>query len=106
MAGVGVPQVTKRWKTNPKFAPQFKAFSTGYAMHLELGQVANGALPGKIFLALPDPAQTVVGGSFSASIITTTPGETVQMQAPVAAPAAATSADAAWQARYGTRRSQ
>ncbi len=106
MAGIGVPQVTKRWKTNPKFAPQYKAFSTGYAMHLELGQVANGALPGKIFLALPDPTQTVVGGSFSASIITNTPGETVQMQAPVAAPAAATSADAAWQARYGRPRGQ
>jgi hypothetical protein len=108
MVGVGVPQVTKRWKTNPKFAPQFKSFSTGYAMHLELGQVANGTLPGKIFLALPDPTQTVVGGSFSATIITNTPGETVQMQAaPMAAPAAGTSAaDAAWQARYGRPRGQ
>jgi hypothetical protein len=109
MAGVGVPQVTKRWKTNPKFAPQYKAFSSGYAMHLELGQVANGTMPGKIFLALPDPTQTVVGGSFSASIITNTPGETVQMQmqAPVAAPVSGNSAaDAAWQARYGRPRGQ
>jgi hypothetical protein len=109
MAGVGVPQVTKRWKTNPKFAPQYKAFSSGYAMHLELGQVANGTMPGKIFLALPDLTQTVVGGSFSASIITNTPGETVQMQmqAPVAAPVSGNSAaDAAWQARYGRPRGQ
>jgi hypothetical protein len=109
MVGVGVPQVTKRWKTNPKFAPQFKSFSTGYAMDLELGQVANGTMPGKIFLALPDPTQTVVGGSFRASIITNTPGETVQMQmqAPVAAPVSGNSAaDAAWQARYGRPRGQ
>lgn len=108
MAGIGVPQVTKRWKTNPRFAPQLKSFSTGYAMHLELGQVANGTLPGKIFLALPDLTQTVVGGSFSATVITNTPSETVQMQvAPVAAPAAgSTAADAAWQARYGRPRGQ
>jgi len=108
MAGSGVPQVTKRWKTNPKFAPQFKSFSSGYAMHLELGQVANGALPGKIFLALPDPTQTVVGGSFSATVTTNTPGETVQMQTTVAAPVSGNSAaaDAAWQARYGRPRGQ
>ena len=106
MVGAGVPQVTKRWKTNPRFAPQVKSYNTGYAMHLELGQVAEGVLPGKIFLALPDPTQTVVGGSFSANVITNTVTEAVQMQAPVAAPSSSAAADAAWQARYGTRRAQ
>jgi hypothetical protein len=42
-------------------------FSSGYAMKLELGQLVNGALPGKIFVALPDTEQSVAGGTFTAS---------------------------------------
>lgn len=105
MAGAGVPQVTKRWKTNPKYAPQFKSFTSGYAMRLELGQVAAGALPGKIFLALPDADQSVVAGNFRATINTNVVVEaTVQAQAaPVMAPTPSGASDAAWQARYGTR---
>ena len=62
-----VPQVVKRWKTNPRYAPQSKAFSSGYAMKLELGEITNGVLPGKIFVALPDPEQSVVAGVFKAT---------------------------------------
>jgi hypothetical protein len=61
---IGAPQVTKRWKTDPRYAPQLKSFNTGYVMKLELGQMTNGTLPGKIFLAMPDPEKTVVGGLF------------------------------------------
>jgi hypothetical protein len=68
MMGSGVPQVAKRWKPNPKFAPQLKSFYNGYAMKLELGQVADNSIPGKIFLALPDPEQTVVAGVFKATV--------------------------------------
>src|SRR5260370_41513486 len=68
MMGFGVPQVAKRWKPNPKFAPQLKSFYNGYAMKLELGQVADNSIPGKIFLALPDPEQTVVAGVFKATV--------------------------------------
>jgi hypothetical protein len=107
MAGVGVPQVTKRWKNNPKSAPFYKSFTSGYALRLELGTAADGAVPGKIFLALPDADQSVVAGNFKAVINTNAATEavsTVQV-APQMTPAA-TSADAAWQARYGTRRTQ
>jgi hypothetical protein len=107
-AGVGVPQVTKRWKTNPKFAPQYKSFTSGYAMRLELGQVADGVMPGKIFLALPDVNQSVVAGNFTATIntnvATVVDTATAVQAAPVAAPAPASSYDAAFQARYGVRR--
>jgi hypothetical protein len=68
-----VPQVIKRWKTNPKYAPQSKAFSSGYAMKLELGELANGVVPGKIYLALPDTEQTVVAGMFKAMTILPNP---------------------------------
>jgi hypothetical protein len=106
MSGAGVPQVTKRWKTNPKYAPQYKSFTSGYAMRLELGQLADGAMPGKIFLALPDPEQSVVAGTFRATIITNVPVMDTTAQAPVAVPSTPTSADAAMQARYGLRRGQ
>jgi hypothetical protein len=68
MRGSTMPTVTKRWKTNPRFAPTTKSFSTGYAMNLELGQATNGFILGKIYLALPDTEQTVVAGIFSATV--------------------------------------
>jgi hypothetical protein len=68
MKGSGVPQVAKRWKTDPRYAPQVKSFQSGYAMKLELGQLADGVVPGKIFLALPDTEQSVVGGIFKATL--------------------------------------
>ena len=64
----GAPSVIKKWRTDPKFAPQQKVFSIGYAMKLEFGQATDGQLPGKIYLALPDAEQSVVAGSFNATI--------------------------------------
>jgi hypothetical protein len=59
--------VVKLWKTNPKYAAKQKSFSSGYALKLELGQITNGVIPGKIFLALPDPEQSVLAGVFKAN---------------------------------------
>ena len=101
MKGTGVPQVLKRWKATPTGALQQKFFSTGYAMKLELGQPSDGTIPGKIFLALPDPEQSVVAGIFKISTAATEP--TAQ---PVAAqPQAAPTPDAnAFDKRYGMKR--
>jgi hypothetical protein len=105
--GAGVPQVTKRWKNNPRYAPQYKSFTSGYAMKLELGEAADGSVPGKIFLALPDPEQSVVAGGFKATIVTNVVADATAQSAPVMAPTPASpTADAAFQARYGIRRSQ
>lgn len=68
MKGKAVPQVTKRWKKNPKYAPAQKVFSAGYAMKLEFGKANGGVLPGKIFLSLPDPEETVIAGVFGVEI--------------------------------------
>jgi hypothetical protein len=64
MKTADVPQVLKRWKPSPQAPMQQLFFKTGYAMRLELGAPANGVTPGKVFLALPDPEQTVVAGTF------------------------------------------
>lgn len=63
----GIPQVSKRWKPNPKYGLSTKSYPSGYAMKLELGQVNDGVITGKIFLALPDQEQSVVAGIFKAA---------------------------------------
>jgi hypothetical protein len=40
----------------------------GYALKLEFDAIADGHLPGRIYLCLPDDAKTVVVGSFNAEI--------------------------------------
>jgi hypothetical protein len=66
--GNEVSQVIKRWKDNAGAQPTLKAFPTGYSLKLEFGTPNNNTLPGKIFLALPDPEQTVVAGKFEAAL--------------------------------------
>ena len=68
MKGKEVPQVIKRWKKDPRYAPQQRAFTAGYAMKLKFGEMTNGVLPGKIFVGLPDTERTVVAGTFSATL--------------------------------------
>jgi hypothetical protein len=103
MHGAGVPSVAKRWKTNPRSPLNSKFFSSGYTMKLELGAFTNGVVPGKIYLALPDPEQSVIAGMFMAA--TTTPDPTMmQMAAPMstAVPTAGNAAATeAMRKRYG-----
>jgi len=110
MIGRSVPQVVKRWKTNPRFAPLSKPFATGYAMKLELGQITNGLLPGKIFVALPDAEQSVVAGVFQATTTLADPnGAAAASQVvtpnPMAMPPGPNPAQkAAFDRRYGGKR--
>jgi DNA-directed RNA polymerase subunit RPC12/RpoP len=113
-----VPQVVKRWKTNPKYAPLSKPFSSGYAMKLELGQITNGVIPGKIFVALPDAEQSVVAGSFKA-VTSLADASGAAVASPVVNPAASpvaapnpglmpggppSAGRSAFDRRYGTKR--
>lgn len=103
MKGPGVPQVVKRWKTNPKYAPRQKAFSSGYAMKLELGQASEDGISGKIFLALPDPEQSVVAGVFKAVVgLTSAVGPATATQP--APPTPQMPPNPEFERRYGTKR--
>jgi hypothetical protein len=82
----GAPQVAKRWKTNPRYAPQSKSFNGGYALKLELNKPGEGTLGGQIYLALPDPEQTVVAGKFTASVNSAAQGGTMPTANPAVAP--------------------
>jgi len=104
MRGQGVPQVSKRWKMNPRYAATLRSYSTGYVLKLELGQLAENVLPGKIYLSFPDTEQSVVAGSFKATV--TNPDPNLQVM-PVASPTTPTTPSAAQSAmdqRYGIRR--
>jgi len=103
MKGAAVPQVLKRWKSTPTSPLQQKFFSAGYAMKLELGQAADGTIPGKIFLALPDPEQSVVAGIFKISLSAEPNAQPVADQSP-AAVAPGGGDKAAFDKRYGTKR--
>jgi len=70
MKGALVPKVTKRWKPNPKYAATRKDFDTGYALRLQLGEIIDGEVTGKIFVSLPDAEKSVVGGVFKAVMAT------------------------------------
>lgn len=101
-AGLGVPEVKKRWKTDPRYAPTLKSFASGYAMKLELGEITNSAVAGKIYLALPDAEKSVVAGVFNAAIVTAAPPASVS-QAPMVPMQRRNPQDAAFEQRYGRR---
>lgn len=59
-----VPQITLTWKDEGSNVPSKEVFSKGYAMKLEFGTVAEGRLPGKIYLCVPDAEKSFVAGNF------------------------------------------
>src|SRR5262245_47326872 len=103
------PSVAKSWKTNPKYAALTKSYATGYAMKLEFGKIETDeeVVSGKVFIALPDPEQTIVAGIFKAeTTIFEMPASTGTNAAPAAAaptapPMTPAAQKAAMEKRYG-----
>ncbi len=62
-----VPPVLLWWKEEQKSAGK-KTITNGYVLKLAFGPAANGRLPGKIYVALPDEARSFASGSFTADI--------------------------------------
>lgn len=58
--------VMLRWRDET--GVQKKPFSSGYAMRLEFGAVANNQLPGSIYLCTPDAEKSYLLGTFRASV--------------------------------------
>jgi hypothetical protein len=71
-------------------------------MKLELGTVTNNLVPGKIFLSLPDTEQTVVAGTFNATVLVAGATTMQTMESPTTP--APNSSSAAFNQRYGIRR--
>lgn len=62
-----VPRVVLRWK-DERQQPVSRTFTGGYALKVVFGRAANGRMPGKIYICLPDNAKSFVAGSFDAEI--------------------------------------
>jgi hypothetical protein len=106
LKGTAISRIVKVWKTNPKYSAQETAYSTGFALKLEFGSLtSSNTLSGKIFAALPDKDQSVVGGTFEAATplgnATETPAQSVP---PAIQNAESESQKAEFQKRYGIRR--
>jgi DNA-directed RNA polymerase subunit RPC12/RpoP len=63
----GAPPVILRWKEDQAQAIS-KTITNGYALKVVFGQAANGRMPGKVYIALPDEAKSVAAGTFDAEI--------------------------------------
>ena len=61
-----VPRVIVRWKEGRDTRSQ--VFTNGYALKMEFGEIIGNHMPGKIYLCLPDEAQSRVAGIFNAEI--------------------------------------
>jgi len=62
-----LPQVVIRWKDEQN-QPATENIDSGYALKLVFGQAANGRMPGRIFISLPDSSRTFAAGTFDAEI--------------------------------------
>ncbi len=61
------PKVVLRWK-DEQGQPESRTFVDGYALIVDFGQAANGRMPGKLYIALPDDEKSVLAGTFNAEI--------------------------------------
>jgi len=59
------PRVVLRWKETDRVSETYRS---GYAMKIEFGPLANNAIPGKIFLCLPDESKSWIAGTFRAEV--------------------------------------
>lgn len=64
--GFQFPHIHMKWKPDGAEVPKADTFMKGYAMKLEFGKKADGKLPGRIYLCLPDPHKSIVAGTFEA----------------------------------------
>ncbi len=62
-----IPKVALRWKSD-EGKRAFSLFTNGYVLKINFGQAASRQLPGRLYLSLPDPSNSVVAGTFTAEI--------------------------------------
>jgi hypothetical protein len=62
-----LPKVVLLWKDSQQ-KPVRKNINDGYALKVAFGDAANGRIPGKIYIGLPDEDKSFVAGTFNAEI--------------------------------------
>lgn len=59
------PRVVMHWREGDR---RSETYHKGYAMKIEFGPESGNAIPGKLFISLPDDAKSWVAGTFRAEI--------------------------------------
>jgi DNA-directed RNA polymerase subunit RPC12/RpoP len=82
-----IPKIVLRWKDEQQKAVT-RNITEGYALKVAFGEAANGRIPGKIFISLPDENKSFIAGTFNAEIRKATPPKPKQPtpQKPAAKP--------------------
>lgn len=62
-----LPKIVLRWKDDQQKAAT-RSINGGYALRVVFGDAANGRIPGKIYISLPDENKSFVAGTFNAEI--------------------------------------
>jgi hypothetical protein len=55
-----------QWFWKDAAGAQRKPFTSGYALRLEFGALANNQIPGSIYVCTPDDAKSCLAGTFTA----------------------------------------
>jgi DNA-directed RNA polymerase subunit RPC12/RpoP len=67
-----LPKIVLLWKDEQQKAVR-RSINNGYALKVAFGDAANGRIPGKIYIGLPDENKSFVAGTFNAEIKKPTP---------------------------------
>lgn len=65
---VPAPRVSLRWKDDQQ-EPVTQHIHSGYAMKIVFGNITDGKIHGRIFIAVPDEQKSFAAGNFAAEII-------------------------------------
>lgn len=76
-----LPKIVLIWKDEQQKAVR-RNINNGYALKVAFGDAANGRIPGKIYVSLPDENKSFVAGTFNAEIRKATPPKAKQPAAP------------------------
>jgi len=76
-----LPKIVLRWKDEQQKAVT-RNINNGYALKVAFGDAANGRIPGKIYISLPDENKSFVAGTFNAEIKKAPPPKAKQPPGP------------------------
>jgi len=76
-----LPKIVLIWKDDQR-KPVRRNINNGYALKVAFGDAANGRIPGKIYISLPDENKSFVAGTFNAEIKKAPPPKAKQPPGP------------------------
>jgi hypothetical protein len=76
-----LPKIVLKWKDEQQKSVT-RNIENGYALRVAFGDAANGRIPGRIYISLPDESKSFVAGTFNAEIRKVPPPKAKQPTGP------------------------